>query len=242
MVKLPCRDMKISKVQAINYRDLIKNIPFLRPLVEENAQFINRIIKLKYFSKGEIILSERETQSYMYIVLEVKVKVIQIGIDGSEQILAIHSKGSFFGEMAILDGKTSPATVIALENSVIGMIYKKDFETYLFKNKKIQMEIYKILCLRLRDAWMKIKILRFTKAEQRLRVTLHLLGLNHGKRISEGILIPIKLTHKDLAALASLSRETVSRKIVKMRRAGELELIDKKQILIKPSFYKNFSI
>lgn len=224
------------------YREVIKNIPFLRPLRDEELAKIEKLIRIKSFLTGEIILSEDETTKYMYIVFEGKVKVVQVGLDGSEQIIAIHLAGSFFGEMALLDGKTAPATVIAMEDSVIGIINKDDFETYLLKNEKIQMEIYKTLCFRLREAWMKLKILRFTNAEQRVRTTLHLLGLNHGKRVQNGILIPIKLTHRDIAALSSLSRETVTRNLVKMQKAGEIEIINGKQILIKPHFYKNFYI
>ncbi|WP_333655993.1 Crp/Fnr family transcriptional regulator [Dissulfurispira sp.] len=59
-----------------------------------------------------------------------------LGADGKEHILAVHKTGDFFGEMALLDGKTAPATVIAMEDTDILIMSRKDFEESLLKKQQ----------------------------------------------------------------------------------------------------------
>lgn len=215
---------------------IIKSIPFLSCLSDTELSDMERIIIKKHFSKNEIILMEEDTQNYMYIVYSGNVKVVQTSLDGREQILAIHRKGDFFGEMAMLDGKTSPATVIAMEDAEVGMIIKHDFERFLLKNNKIMQEIIPMLCQRLREAWLMLKVSRFADAEHKVRAILRLIGSQSGTKDTRGIIITLKLTHEDIANYASVSRETVTRLMGNFMKDGDIEILDKKYILLKPSF------
>ena len=85
----------------------------------------------------------------MYIILGGKVKVVQTTEDGREILLAIHQSGDFFGEMSFIDGKTSPATVLATENSVAAIVSRKDFYSVLETQKKVLNNLLLILCSRL---------------------------------------------------------------------------------------------
>jgi len=50
------------------------------------------------------------------------------------------------------------------------------------------------------------------------------------------VIIPLKLTHKEIAEFAALTRETVSRLLSRMSEAGEIEILDNKNILLRSSF------
>jgi len=174
----------------------------------------------------------------MYIVYSGKVKAVKIGKDGRENILAIHEEGDFFGEMALLDGKTSPATVIAMEAAEIGLIGKGDFEKFMFEHLAVLKAIIALLCSRLREAWSMLKILTSANAEQRVRAMLGRIGSHYGEEGRKGTLIKMSLTHEDIAHYASVSRETVSRLLVKFRKAGEIEILGRRAILLKPGFFE----
>lgn len=207
--------------------------------VRDNPSMKSFII-FKRFSKDEVILYEEDTSRYMYIIYSGKVKVVQVSEDGKEHILAIHKAGDFFGEMALLDGKTSPATVVAMEDTEIGLISKEVFENYLFMDKTFMQEIISMLCKRLRDAWLMIRVLSFADAEKRVRAVLKNISTQYGIKKEEGIMVNLKLTHKDIADYASVSRETVTRFIDKFVKSGEVEIYNK-YLLLKPSFFKNIS-
>ncbi len=225
-----------------NAHNLIKSISLFACLSDEELSELERIIIKKRFSKNEMILLEEDTSNYMYFIYSGKVKAVQISEDGKEQILAIHKKGESFGEMSLLDGKTSPATVIAMEDADVGLISKNDFERHLLKNNKALKQIISLLSSRLREAWMRLKILSFADSEHRVRAVLKLLSEQNGIKDLKGTVISLKLTHKDIAAYASVSRETVTRIIDRLLKDGEIEILDNKNILLKPPFTEKISV
>lgn len=210
-----------------------RQIPFLSSLSEVE---LRRIIFRKRFSKNQIILHEEDTAKFIYFIYTGKVKAVQYSVDGKERILAIHKKGDFFGEMAILDGKSAPATVVAMEDAEIGFISKEDFEGYLLKKEQVVRGVINLLCERLREAWLMLKVTSFADAEHRIRAVLTHMADQFGIKDARGTIINLKLTHKDLAHLASISRETVTRFLNSFEKNGEIEILDNKSILLKPAF------
>jgi CRP/FNR family transcriptional regulator, cyclic AMP receptor protein len=223
----------------MEFDHFVKNIPFLACLSDAEINDIKNITIEKRFLKNQILLQEEDTPNYLYFVYSGKVKVVQINAEGKERLIAIHKRGDFFGEMAALDGMTAPATVIAIEDTMVGFISRSDFESYLLKNNKVLMEIIAMLCGRLREAWWTLKMMSFANAEKRVRIILKNMGDQFGIHDQRGTIINLKLTHRDIAEFASLTRETVTRTIKKIVEAGEIEILDNRRFLLKPDFLKN---
>ncbi len=220
----------------------LKNIPLFSSLSQKKLSDLEQLIPAKLFPKNDVILQEEDTPNYMYVVYSGKVKVEQLSIDGRARILAVRGEGDFFGEMAILDGKTEPANVIAMEDSEIGLISKTIFEKFLINNEDGLRQINAVLCSRLRDAWLMLKVYSFADAEQKVRATLRFLTKHNGIEDKRGIIISQKLTHQDIADYASLSRETVTRILDRFSKEGKVEILKNKNILLKPSFFSKKSI
>jgi len=218
---------------------MLNNIPFFAGLSDEEMLSVESHIKKKRIGKNEVVLFEEDTASYMYLVYSGRVRVVQTSEQGRERILTIHKKNDYFGEMALLDGKTSPATVIAMEESEIGLLGKDDFDRFLTSNDKIRAYIISMLCGRLREAWMMVRVLSFANAEQRIMAVLDQLKNLNGVRDQRGVIITLKLTHSQLASYASISRETATRSLKKLVERGMIEILDNRLILLKDSFFNN---
>jgi CRP/FNR family cyclic AMP-dependent transcriptional regulator len=225
-----------NKPQKAHFDFVVSKIPFLACLSETELAVLKNAIIEKDFLKNQVILHEADTLNYLYFVYSGKVKATQISAEGQEMILAIRKRGDFFGEMAILDGMTAPATVVAIEDTKVGFISKRDFENHLLQNRRALMEIISMLCSRLREAWLMLKILSFADAEQRIRMVLINIGDQFGVKDPRGTIINLRLTHKDIAELATTARETVTRAISRFVHSGEIEVLEKKYILLKPDF------
>lgn len=222
--------------RLLQCRRILKNIPFFGDLTTNELDEIEHIIVIKRFTKGQVVLLEEETAEYMYIIFSGKVRVVQTSEDGKERILAIHKKGDYFGEMSFFDKKTSPATVVAMEEAEIALLSKVYFERFVLKNEKMAYQFISMLCMRLRESWMMLKIMSFSDAEERVRAVLKNIGKLYGVPDKRGIIVALQLTHKDIANYASVSRETVSRLLSRFTKQGEIEILDNKYILIKSSF------
>jgi len=216
--------------------EFLRNIQLFSSLSDEELLHVSSSIMLKEFKKNEVILYEQDTNEFMYIILFGKVRVIQTTEDGKEIILATHKSNELFGEISLIDGKTSPATVLATETSLIAIISKKDFYSLLIHQSKVLEKMLQILCSRLRESWKRIEILNFKDASQRIKMLFLLLSHDNGQKTPEGVVLNIKLTHQNMADMVGLTRETVTRVIDKLRRAGEIKVLKDKCILLRQDF------
>lgn len=221
----------------------IGSIPFFSGLTWEEKETIERLFVKRHYVKDQIVLLEEESCSCMYLIYCGKVRVVKQNEEGREQIITIHKKNEFFGEMSLLDGKTYPATVIAHEDSVIGFLSKQDFDRHLLSNERIRNRIIGLLCARLRDSWEMIRILSFNNenAEHRMMTILDRLQEIYGVKDSRGTIIDVKLTHQQLANYSSMTRETVSRVLKNLEKAEIIDVLENKSILLTKSFYEQRS-
>lgn len=225
------------KFNSEDFFKICNCIPFLACLSQKERSEIESVVVVKKFFKNQVILLEEDEAAYFYFIISGKVKVIRYNEAGKELMLAIHKRYDYFGEMAILDGKTSPANIIAMDNCTIGFITKSNFVKLIMSNEKSLQKLIDLLCSRLREAWTMLNIFGFADADDKVRAALKIFSQKFGTVGKNGTMINIKLTHKDLANFAAVSRETASRIISTMMKTGEIELIDHKYFLLKNSFF-----
>jgi CRP/FNR family transcriptional regulator, cyclic AMP receptor protein len=214
--------------------DLIRRVPIFATLSDPEFQNIKHIFVIKNYRKNQVIFLEEETGNYMYIVLAGKIKVTKTNTSGREILLAIHQSGDFFGEMALLDGKTSPATVSAMEDCRVATVASVDFQALIMKNEKIVRQIIQVLCGRLRQSWAELQRLSYGSAESRIKGALLDLGDRHGVHDARGIIINLKITHQELAEMVGTARETVTRTLAQLHKQQIIEIEERRIVILKP--------
>lgn len=222
----------------VNLTDLLKRIELLASLTDEELHLISSRFIIKKIKKGEVILHEEDTNNFMYMILSGKLKIVQTTGDGKEIILAIHQSGQFFGEISLIDGKTSPATVMAAEDSLIILVSRKDFHDLLTNHRKVLYNLLQIMCARLHNSWDKLKILTLRDPAERIRLLFFMLSLHNGEKMPEGTLLNTKLTHQNIADMTGLTRETVTRILNKWQNSGKITVLGNKFIRLNLDFMK----
>ena len=216
--------------------DFLRNIKLFSSLSDEELYHISNKVFIEEFKKNEVILQEEDTNEYMYIILFGNAKVTQTTKDGKEIILSMHKSEDFFGEISLIDGKTSPATVTATDNSLVAIVSKKDFYSLIFNQNKVLENLLRILCSRLRDSWKRIELLNFKNATDRIKMIFLILSYDNGQKTDEGIVLNVKLTHQNIADMTGLTRETVTRILDKWQSSGEVTVLKNKLIRLNHTF------
>jgi len=233
---LICGNLLKSTMENIKI-EFLKNIDLFSSLNDDELLQISHKVVIKEFVKNEVILHEEETNEFMYIILLGKVKVAQTTEQGKEIILAIHQSQEFFGEISLIDGKTSSAAVAAMEESLVAIISKTNFYSLLYSQRKVLENLLRILCFRLRESWKRIHILNFKDAPQRIRMLLKILAGENGEKTPAGMKINLRLTHQEIADMAGLTRETVTRVLNQWRREGLITIPRSRNILLNEVFF-----
>lgn len=190
--------------------DFLRKVELFDGLDEDDLAQVTRLLRERRYKKNDIIFFEEDTGQYMYFVKEGRVKVSRLLPNGKEMILAFHEAGEYFGEMALIDGGTSPASVTAVGPTTIYILSAKDFAG-LLERPETNSVILRTLCQRCREAWSQIEVLTFHNADARIRMAFYNLVQKRGVRKDSGIEIPMKLTHKEISDIVGISRETATR-------------------------------
>jgi len=131
---------------------------------------------------------------------------------GRERILAILGPPALVGELSVIDGTPRSAGVAAIRASKLQFVSRAAFEHFGRTHPEIFRIIAGVLAYRLRDINGALVATSFMSVKGRAARTLLLLADAFGKDVGGGrILIRQKMSQGDLAALAGIARENLSR-------------------------------
>lgn len=188
----------------------LRRVSLFETLDREVLQALGDRLIERRFDRGQVVFTEDESGDYMYIVYEGRVKVSRWLPDGREVLLAFRGPADFFGEMALIDGHSPPATITAVAASSILSLSRPSFRDLLTRPAFAEA-LMRTLTARCREAWEQIEILSHRNAEARIRMALHYLAGREGESMDSGVRLAMRLTHRDLANIAGVSRETATR-------------------------------
>jgi CRP/FNR family transcriptional regulator, cyclic AMP receptor protein len=131
---------------------------------------------------------------------------------GGERILAILGPGSVVGELSMIDRGPRSASVTALRESKLSFVGRSAFEAFGQSRPELYRHVATLLAQRLRDTDDALVATNFLSLKGRLARALLSLAEAFGRDIGQGrILIRQKVSQSDLAAMAGIARENVSR-------------------------------
>ena len=140
---------------------VLKRIPLFQDLSKKELRQLERILHQRTYKADEVIFNEGEPGVGMYIIEEGEVR-ITLGKD--RRVLAVLSKGDFFGEMALLLEAPRTASAIASKPSVLYGFFQPDLfsilETYPRTGNKILLRLSQMIAERLRRSNIENRELR----------------------------------------------------------------------------------
>ncbi|KJR41048.1 CRP/FNR family transcriptional regulator [Candidatus Magnetoovum chiemensis] len=219
--------------------DRIKKIPLFRNLTEMEISSILDKINISAMKKGEIVIYPEDTNDIFYAILDGKIKITKTDYEGKEIILAFHDKGDFFGELSLIDGRTCPATAVVVEDAVIAFIRRDDFYKILHTQHKVVDNLLELFCGRLRYTWSTLEMLTLDNAAKRIRKFFLIHSNRFGSKKGASVIINIKLTHKDIADMTGVTRETVTRILNDWKKTEEISILRNRLISLNESFFRN---
>jgi CRP-like cAMP-binding protein len=147
-----------------------------------------------------------------YRVEQGLLKVSMVSPSGGERILAILGPGTLVGELAMIDAQPRSASVTAVRDSELSFISRTAFEAVAHTHPDVYRHIVKLLVQRLRDTNTVVAAMSFLSLKGRVAQSLLGLAEAFGNDVGQGrILVKQKVTQSDLAAMAGIARENVSR-------------------------------
>ncbi|MGV6825443.1 MAG: cyclic nucleotide-binding domain-containing protein [bacterium] len=127
---------------------LLAQVEIFSVLSEEEKKRLAALARVKTYAGGSFVVRQDTPGDALYIVVSGVCEVIVEDRQGHLQTVAKIQNGGFFGEMSLLTGEPSTATVRALEDSVLASISSLTFASILEANPEVTEKIGKVLAER----------------------------------------------------------------------------------------------
>ncbi len=147
-----------------------------------------------------------------YRVEDGLLKVTMVSRAGNERILAFLGPGAIVGELSIIDGLPRSASVVAVRDSALSFLSRAAFEDFASRHLELYKALVTLLAARLRETDAALAAGSFLPLRGRVACTLLELAQDFGQDVGSGrIVIRQKIGQSDLAAMAGIARENISR-------------------------------
>lgn len=160
-------------------------------------------------------------------------KLNSISQDGKELTMVIYKAGDFFPVVWTFFGtRPSIYSYEAIVDTKILRAPREQFIEFINTDKEIFLDVTKGIIVRFQTALRRMQYLTFGDASAKLASVLLICGRDFGVEENNKIEIQLPLTHKDIANLVGVTRETVSVELKKFDREGIIAY-NKKLLIIK---------
>lgn len=192
--------------------------------------------KIYRYKKGEIILRGGDAPQGIYFISKGYIRDYSISKDGEELILIIFKPQDFFPMNWVFNNNYNSHYFSAMTPVELWRCPKEKFVAFLKANPDVFFELASHISLRLGGLLQRMEYLAFGNAHEKVASILAICAERFGEKSAKGIRIPIPLTHKDLAMLVGMTRETVSIEMKKLERKGLIE--DNKRSIVVTNMEK----
>ena len=180
------------------------------------------------FEPGQVVFREGDASDTCYIVRSGRARAVCEHQGGRTITLATFGPGEFFGELALFEDERRSATVEAIEPISVVAVLGPDMRRLMIEHPGISARLVIALGRRLRETNERLTRQSFQTVQSRVAVVLsELVAQERAEERAEessgeglGGDVLVIATQADLAQLAGSSRESASRFLATLERAG----------------------
>jgi CRP/FNR family transcriptional regulator len=199
---------------------LLGAIPVFEELSRGDLEQVAAVAVPRRFGGGEAVFHEGDDSDTCYIVRSGHARALREHQDGRQITLATFGPGDIFGELAMFDNERRSATVEATDDLDVLAILGSDMRALMTRHADIAVKLVISLGRRLRAANERLARQSFQTVQSRVAAVLGQLVEQARAEGAGDRDVLVTTTQADVAKLAGSSRESASRFLAVLERAG----------------------
>lgn len=199
---------------------LLRRVPVFEGLSDADLAAVAAVSVSRRLAVGAVVFREGDRGDTCYAVRSGLARAIREHPDGRSITLAHFDPGEIFGELAMFDDEPRSATVDAIEETEVIAIPGHDMRRLMREHPDIAVKLITALARRLRDTNERLARQSFQTVQSRVAAVLAQMvsAAREGNGGDSDVVITLR--QADLAKLAGSSRESASRFLATLERAG----------------------
>jgi CRP/FNR family transcriptional regulator, cyclic AMP receptor protein len=199
---------------------LLAKVPVFEAMGREDLHRVAEVAVPRHFAAGQVIFREGDASDTCYIVRSGHARAVRENVDGRTIALAHFGPGDIFGELAMFDAEKRSATLEALDDLYAIAIAGSDMRRLMRQHAEMSAKLAIALARRLREANERLSRQSFQTVQSRVAGVLVQLVEQAQSEGAGPRDVELKVTQAEVAQLAGSSRESASRFLAVLERAG----------------------
>lgn len=210
----------MAPTKAAEIVELLGGVPVFSALEQDDLGRIAQLAVPRTFEPGQIVFREGDASDTCYVVRTGRARAVREHGDGRTITLATFGPGDIFGELAMFEDELRSATVEAVQRTSVVAVLGPDMRRLMVEHPQISIRLVAALGRRLRETNDRLAKQSFQTVQSRVAVVLSELVAQAVAAGEPGREVLLTATQADLAKLAGSSRESASRFLAVLERAG----------------------
>lgn len=200
--------------------------------LEQSVKLLEQSKNVIRFKKGQYIFNEGSVVQGIYVIQSGKVKVMNTGFNEKKQIIRFAKSSYLLGHRGFGD-KYYQISAVAIEDSTLCFIEGNVFTQLLKSDPEFTYQLMLFYAEELRIAEARMKNLAQMTVEEKTAEALLLMKRIFGVEKKKGeIELDVSLGRKDIAELAGLSSEQITRCFSEFKKENIIRIKDKRIIIL----------
>ncbi len=174
--------------------------------------------KLLKYKKREVVLRAGDIPSGIFYLRKGFIRQYVISRDGEEFTAIIYKPGDLFPLLWALNERISNRTFEAMTAVELSRAPIDKFITFIKSEPTVLYRVTSRILNRVNALSERMEYLVLGNAYQRVASLIWIFASRFGEKVASSILVPLPLTHKDIASLIGITRETTSIELKKLEK------------------------
>ncbi len=190
---------------------LLGQVSFFKGIDEAALAEIRKQARLKRVDQEGFFFHQGQPARALYVLVEGKVRLVQISPEGQNVVLHFISPGEPFGGGPVLGHRVYPAAAEAIVPSIALYWDGETIQGLLERHPPLVRNILQVVATRFAELQDRYRELATERVERRIARAMLRLARAHGKKTDRGLLVELPLSRQDLAEMTGTTLSTVSR-------------------------------
>ena len=187
---------------------------------------------LKKFKKGQVLFEPNDDFGGIYFVKTGYLRVYDVNNEGKESGIQLFKPLYFLSLISAKTGIKNRHYIEALTPVEAWVVSKEDFEKHVATDPELYQDVCQALMEKFLDLTSYISQLVSGDAYTKVAGLIYSLAGEYGISKNKAVTIKFKITHKLIATLTGLTRETVTLQMLKLEKDGLIDN-DRRQIVVQ---------
>lgn len=176
------------------------------------------------YRRKQLIFSEGNRPACLYYIQKGKVKTYKTNEDGKQLVVGLYNEGDFIGHIALLESTNYKESAEAMEETIMGIIPREDFEELLTTNSSFSRRFIQLLAHNVTENEEHLLGMAYNSLRKKVADALIMLYKKYNTAKSETFSIDI--SRENLATIAGTATESLIRTLSDFKNERLIDIKD----------------